>query len=413
MFMVVLGRAMRVRGASRQLGERFVERALLSGQLRWQLDVDTSVQITLLVGLADRRHSESFQPEHLAVLRERRDSQARRPAGKSLYVGLTAQYGGRDRQRHLDVQVAPFAFEHRMRRQADPQVQIARRGAANTVLTLAGDANARSVANAGRNPHVYRADLAIVFERQPPRRAVERVVERQVELVLDVAAGPLTGACTPRPAAGTLEASAAAPAKEGREEVRERAGVPEHLLHLFLGHRPVAAARRTADVDVPLPGERTAGATGGAGLFVLAPVRAQLVVLFPLGGVAEDFVGLVDLLELRLRGFVARVHVRVILPRQLPEGLLDLLFGSGLGDAERGVVVLEFHDLQSNGFGEPADLCQQLTASRAARQRAFVHQRTNALHRLGDDEQALNPCEIDSRLINQPLDQAQAFELLA
>ena len=33
---------MRVRGASRQLGERFVVRALLGGQLRWQLDVDTS-----------------------------------------------------------------------------------------------------------------------------------------------------------------------------------------------------------------------------------------------------------------------------------------------------------------------------------------------------------------------------------
>ena len=49
MFMVMPGQAaaLCVRGASRQLGQRFVVRALLSGQLRRQLDVDTRVQVAL------------------------------------------------------------------------------------------------------------------------------------------------------------------------------------------------------------------------------------------------------------------------------------------------------------------------------------------------------------------------------
>src|SRR5687767_10847553 len=114
------------------------------------------------------------------------------------------------------------------------------------MFSLTRDANARTVDNPGRNPHVDRPGVTIVCHCQPSRRALVRVFERQLELVLDVAAGPLTGAACPRPAGAALEATATATAEEGREEVGERTGVPEHVLHLFLGHRPVATAWRTA-----------------------------------------------------------------------------------------------------------------------------------------------------------------------
>src|SRR5262249_18000663 len=109
-------------------------------------------------------------------------------------------------------------------------------------------------------------------------------------------------------------------------------------------HRAVAAAR-SADVDVPSAAAKltrieSRSAVAGArparpGLLVHPPVRAELVVLAALVGVAEHLVRLVDFLELRLGGLVARIDVRMVLARQLPVRLLDFLFRRGLRDAER------------------------------------------------------------------------------
>ena len=46
----------------------------------------------------------------------------------------------------------------------------------------------------GGNADVDGARVAVVLERQPPRRAVIRVLERQLDLVLDVAPWPLARA---------------------------------------------------------------------------------------------------------------------------------------------------------------------------------------------------------------------------
>src|SRR5207244_2581144 len=59
------------------------------------------------------------------------------------------------------------------------------------------------------------------------------------------------------------------------------------------------------------------------------------VVALALVGVRQDRVGLLDLLEPLLRRRVARVLVRVVLARELAVGLLDLLVGGLLVDAER------------------------------------------------------------------------------
>src|SRR4051794_40757963 len=105
---------------------------------------------------------------------------------------------------------------------------------------------------------------------------MEGVLERQFDLVFDVAAGTLACASRTRarPAA-SLAAEPAAAAEEGGEEVGERVLVSEHALHLFLGHRPEAALRGAAGVDVPAAAEWIG--TRGAGLLVHPPVRAEFV----------------------------------------------------------------------------------------------------------------------------------------
>ena len=59
-------------------------------------------------------------------------------------------------------------------------------------------------------------------------------------------------------------------------------------------------------------------------------------------GSAEHFVGFVDLLE-ACSAALSPDSRRVILPRELPKRLLDLLVRGRLGHAKRGVVILEFH----------------------------------------------------------------------
>src|SRR5258706_186293 len=65
------------------------------------------------------------------------------------------------------------------------------------------------------------------------------------------------------------------------------------------------------------PSRPPAWPAGCPGLFVHPPVRAELVVLLPLLRIPEHLVGFVDLLELRLGRLVRRVHVRVMLAREL------------------------------------------------------------------------------------------------
>src|SRR4029077_13026218 len=76
-------------------------------------------------------------------------------------------------------------------------------------------------------------------------------------------------------------------------------------------------------------------------LLVLLPARPELVVLLPLLRIAEDLVGLVDLLEPLLGRLVALVHVRVMFAGELAEGGPDLLLGSRPGNAQGRVVILE------------------------------------------------------------------------
>ena len=144
------------------------------------------------------------------------------------------------------------------------------------------------------------ARVSVVLDGQPPRRALVGVFETELDFLLDVAAGALSA----RPSASSAPCAFAGggAAKEGLEEIRKRVLVAEHLAHFVFGHRAEPAALRTAaEIDVPtaeLTGIETRAA--GAGLFVRAPVRPELVVLPALLRIAEHLVGLVDFLEFLL-----------------------------------------------------------------------------------------------------------------
>src|SRR5262249_27432074 len=66
---------------------------------------------------------------------------------------------------------------------------------------------------------------------------------------------------------------------------------------------------------------------------------AELVVELALGGVAQHVVGDRDVFETLLGGLVTRVHVRMVLARELAVGLSNLLVARPFRDAEDGVVV--------------------------------------------------------------------------
>jgi len=78
----------------------------------------------------------------------------------------------------------------------------------------------------------------------------------------------------------------------------------------------------------------------------MLPIRAELIVFAPLLGIAQHFVGLVDLLELRLsRDFVLR-HVGVMNARQFTKRLLDLIRRGRARHAQNFVIIFELdgHD---------------------------------------------------------------------
>src|SRR5687768_17556909 len=79
--------------------------------------------------------------------------------------------------------------------------------------------------------------------------------------------------------------------------------------------------------------------TGLARLIIIA---AELVVKLALLLVAQGLIGLVDLLELRLRLFVVRVAVGVQLAREFAIGLLDFLL-IGLALNSQDLIVVSGH----------------------------------------------------------------------
>ena len=100
--------------------------------------------------------------------------------------------------------------------------------------------------------------------------------------------------------------------------------------------------RRNRSPRSPAPPAPPGPAPGGT----LADV-AELVVLGPLLRVAEDRVGLLDLLEPGLGRLVPGIEVGMVFAGQLPVGLLDVGQGRSPGDAQDLIVIFR-HRLTSD-----------------------------------------------------------------
>src|SRR5206468_7457458 len=85
---------------------------------------------------------------------------------------------------------------------------------------------------------------------------------------------------------------------------------------------------------------RTGSTEAGRSVHARMP---ELIVRAALFGVGEDLVGLLRFLELVLGALVVRIAVRMVLHRQLPIRLLDVLLGSVAIDAEHRVVIAFSH----------------------------------------------------------------------
>src|SRR4051812_40660575 len=173
-----------------------------------------------------------------------------------------------------------------MPRQPDPQIKIASLRTAAAVLAFARNADPRSVADTRRNPNVDGARMAVMLDRQPAHRPVVGVFQSELDFLFDVTAGARTSSApTARP---RLVRGGAAAAEERLEEIRERisAFASEHLVQFFLRHGAVAGAA-AAEIDVPSAALPRIEALARSRLLVGAPVRAKLVVLLALRGIAE------------------------------------------------------------------------------------------------------------------------------
>src|SRR5690606_25576929 len=139
-----------------------------------------------------------------------------------------------------------------------------------------------------------------------------------------------------------------------------RCGAREHVAEQILEAMEPAAGRAAAEdvlealrVAAPATEAEARGARPAAARLLPAPelarllgveaglqrVLAELVVELAPGLVAEDVVGVRDLLEGFLRRLVARVDVGVMLAGELAVRLLDLVRRRVLGDAEHGVQI--------------------------------------------------------------------------
>src|SRR2546428_6826237 len=310
-------------------GELLRHLPLLFRQLRRQDYFDRQIQVAKAAGRAG--HPLAGEPDDAPVLCLGRDAKRDTPLQRG-DGDLATEQGLVQRDRRLGAEVVPVAREEGVRLHADAQVEIARRAAARTGKAWPGEPDALPVADAPGDLAARPSRAAAVLARDLDGALgpLVRLGERDLDLGLHVLArSRARSRARPRPAeqiVGVGESAVADVAEQCPEEVREPGRV---------GAEGIRAGRPVVHAMEPPPATRlTAHARG-----VALPVRTHGVVALALGGIAEDLVGLVDLLEpaLRLR---LLVDVRVVLARELAVRLLDVLGGGVLSHPEDLVVVL-------------------------------------------------------------------------
>src|SRR5690554_3177126 len=267
-------------------------------------------------------HAAALDPEHAPAGGAGRDLQLHRRAAECGHLDGATEGGFDEGHWDVDPQVVSFTLEHRMLAHRDRDGEVAGRPAVDAGLALAAEPDLLAIRDSSGNLDRERLAAGAL---QLDGVAVDGGGGVEGGGRGDIAS--LTGAAgTAEPAGRLAEASAT---EESAEDVVEPAlGVG--------GSRSSALAEHSAE-DVLEAAGLAAAARGEPGAGTHSP---KLVVLTPLLRVGEYRVGLADLLELGLSALVARVGVRVVLPRQLAVPLLQVGFGDVFGDAQDLVEVL-------------------------------------------------------------------------
>ena len=151
----------------------------------------------------------------------------------------------------------------------------------------------------------------IVLHRHRAHRAAHGLFERDHDVALDVASarGKILFGKT---AARTRAIGAAAHSRT--EHLLEEIAEARAAEFKFMG---LASAAKSARLSGGSPARRRTKLRAGF------PVRAEFVVFFPLGRIAQDFVGFVDLLEFFLGLLFVLGDVGMKFAREFAEGFLS------------------------------------------------------------------------------------------
>src|SRR5690348_13509412 len=366
--------------AGRGLAERLQRLAGLVVQLGrdHHLHGDQQVAVEAIRAAAD---APALDPECAPVRCTGRDPHRDRHAPVRRNLDLRAQRRLAERHGHADREVVAGPAEHLVRGDVHLDVQVTGRPAALTRGSLALELDPLAVRHAGRDarldgpgahrPAAPRAHRAGVVDYHAASAALAaRLGQREAAQVPAGLAGAVTGRADPGygtrlgagPVAGRARSLARQAQRNGgsvdRVSERERglgldvgpaprpglrAAPAEHpaqqIAQPAAGRVAAAPAEQVAQVEVV----SARGARAGGARHSQAPAteqRPRLVVLLAPFLVRQDVVRLGDLLEALLRRGVVLVGVGGVFPRQLAVGLLDLIGGGVLGDAEDLVVVL-------------------------------------------------------------------------
>src|SRR4051794_7519481 len=337
----------------RQLPHRLL---LLPRQRRRDVDDEAVVDVAAVLP-AELRRALAADALHGAVLRAAGDPQGLAPVeGRDLDLGALQRLG--DRERHLDLDVVALAGEDRRALDVHDHEQVAGRAAVRPRLALAGEPDLAALLHAGGDvgpvalggaqPALAVAGGARVLDDRA--RAVAALAglgdgEQPLALRLDAAALAARAHLRARARLGA-RAVARAAALGRRDDDRnlgaiDRLGERDLRLDLEvaagLGPRPApatpaatAAATRPAALAAEQVGQDVAEAARveaaeAAALTAAGRAEAAAVVGLALVGIAQQVVGLLDLLEALLGLLVVRVAVGVVLTDQLAVGLLDLV----------------------------------------------------------------------------------------
>ena len=164
------------------------------------------------------------EAEDTAILRLRRNSQGQSRALRRGHHRFPTEHARVELDRYVHVHVGFLDLEEGMRFDVDDQVEVAVASAVVAGATLAGQADARALTHARRDAGLDTACVPLVGVLQHARCALHGLLERDLDLLLDILARHLHS-----PAPATRAARPRAAAKRLVEEIRERRAFAEEI----------------------------------------------------------------------------------------------------------------------------------------------------------------------------------------